>query len=74
MSEHPTRFFTSGYDYEARRKRGWKFWKWQVIAVSKYALDGYKPMSRVEYDNMSKDAALGYAKLLNDANRSDDEQ
>jgi hypothetical protein len=61
--------FTSGYDYEARRK--WpKFWVWQVIAVSKWMIQGDGiPVSHIEYDNMNKDAALGYAKLMNDANR-----
>ena len=60
--------FTSGYDYEAQRK--WpKFWVWQVVAVSKWMTQGDGvPVSRVEHDNLSKGAALGYAKLMNDAN------
>ena len=69
MSEHPTSFFTIGYDYEARRKPGLKFWVWQVVGVSRYALKNWRRVTHIEYDNMSKGAALGYAKLMNDANR-----
>lgn len=68
MVEYAQTLFTDGYDYEARRK--WpKFWMWQVIAVSRWKWQGDgTPMSYVEHDNLSKGAALGYAKLMNDAN------
>ena len=75
MSEHPTSFyglFTSGYDYEAVRK--WpKFWLWQVIGVSRYAAQRNNArVTKIEHDNLSKSTALGYAKLLNDANRREE--
>lgn len=60
--------FADGYNYEVRRK--WpKFWAWQVVAVSKWAIrGGGAPISYVEHDNLSKGTALGFAKLMNDAN------
>lgn len=56
--------FSSSWTYHAERK--W-LWKWQIIAENKFMLnrDGTQ-VRQVEMDNLSKSAAIGFAKLLND--------
>lgn len=61
-------FYTPPFRYEAIRMP-LKFWRWQVLAISKIVITSSgKPLTtHTEYENLSKDAAIGYAKLLNEA-------